>query len=384
MLNIRLEKCRVCSETIYFNCLECLQCKLTGHKKCLQRIYVKCPNKLMPPRLKVFGLEISNENQISEVLSCCIMEIEKRPIHQLKGIYKQDGTASIIENLCLSFEFGSHLIDLCQISPHNLAGVVKQYLAQISTPIFSPSLQNELITIGREWPVRKVPYTQTGITILIFELRRLIGCLTTTNRNNLAYLFYHFKRIVDRENITEMSANALGVVFAPIIFQKESHENLEAITGLARIDSEINSSGENDINRIILEDNDQNNLIQSKNDSSDTKIETNFVANGEDHRADCSPGIIDDVVRRKFFNPNPLQTFSMQTVNNQFIENFHHHHHCSNHQSYNVFKNSKIKHSSTTNNNNNRGVKILLDVTVKIRIIELMIIYVNDLFSDWI
>lgn len=59
------------------------------------------------------------------------MEIEKRPIHQLKGIYKQDGTASIIENLCLSFEFGSHLIDLCQISPHNLAGVVKQYLAQV-------------------------------------------------------------------------------------------------------------------------------------------------------------------------------------------------------------------------------------------------------------
>lgn len=72
--------------------------------------------------------------------------------------------------------------------------------------------------VGKEWPVRKVPYTQSGMAILIFELRRLVSYLSPVFRNNLAYLIYHFKRIVDRQNITEMSANALGISFANIIF----------------------------------------------------------------------------------------------------------------------------------------------------------------------
>ncbi|OTF81429.1 Rho-GTPase-activating protein-like protein, partial [Euroglyphus maynei] len=128
----------------------------------------------MPPRLAVFGLEIADNNQISDILYTCIMEIEKRPIHKLRGIYKIDADPIQMEKLCRSFEFGSHLIDMSQVSPHDIAGVVKHYLLCISTPIFNKNLQKELITIGSEWPLRKVPYTQSGIAILVFELRRLV------------------------------------------------------------------------------------------------------------------------------------------------------------------------------------------------------------------
>lgn len=85
----------------------------------------------MPPRLAVFGLEISDNNQISEVLSISIMEIEKRPIHELRRIYKMPGNGENIKNLCLSFEFGSHLIDLSQVSPHDIAGIIKEYLFRV-------------------------------------------------------------------------------------------------------------------------------------------------------------------------------------------------------------------------------------------------------------
>ncbi|KAH9414970.1 Rho GTPase-activating protein 45 [Cleaved into: Minor histocompatibility antigen HA-1] [Dermatophagoides pteronyssinus] len=223
VLNMKPTKCHICSDNIYFYCYECVQCKLAGHKKCLQNLYVTCPNKVMPPRLAVFGLEISDNNQISDVLHTCIMEIEKRPIHKLRGIYKIDADPTQIEKLCLSFEFGSHLIDLSQISPHDIAGIIKHYLLCISTPIFNKNLQKELITIGSEWPVRKIPYTQSGIAILVFELRRLVGCLTITYRNNLAYLIYHLKRIADRQHITEMTANSLAIIFSSIIFRDERY-----------------------------------------------------------------------------------------------------------------------------------------------------------------
>ena len=80
-----------------------------------------------------------------------------------------------------------------------------------------------MITIGSEWPVRKIPYTQSGIAILVFELRRLVGCLTITYRNNLAYLIYHLKRIADRQHITEMTANSLAIIYASIIFRDERY-----------------------------------------------------------------------------------------------------------------------------------------------------------------
>ncbi|XP_046918521.2 uncharacterized protein LOC124498768 isoform X1 [Dermatophagoides farinae] len=300
VLNMKPTKCRICSDNIYFYCYECVQCKLAGHKKCLQNLYVTCPNKVMPPRLAVFGLEISDNNQISDVLHTCIIEIEKRPIHQLRGIYKLDGDSTNIEKLCLSFEFGSHLIDISQISPHDIAGVVKHYLLCISTPIFNKNIQKELITIGSEWPVRKVPYTQSGIAILVFELRRLVGCLTATYRNNLAYIIYHLKRIVDRQHITEMTANSLAIVFAPIIFRDERNIQHEYKTG--------------------SNDNDNNN-----NNNNNDRIKGNSLSSSS----------------------------------------------------------SSLMKNGLSNNHNNIGtMHILLDVHLKIRVIELMICYANDIFAN--
>nr|XP_046918524.1 rho GTPase-activating protein 45-like isoform X3 [Dermatophagoides farinae] len=299
VLNMKPTKCRICSDNIYFYCYECVQCKLAGHKKCLQNLYVTCPNKVMPPRLAVFGLEISDNNQISDVLHTCIIEIEKRPIHQLRGIYKLDGDSTNIEKLCLSFEFGSHLIDISQISPHDIAGVVKHYLLCISTPIFNKNIQKELITIGSEWPVRKVPYTQSGIAILVFELRRLVGCLTATYRNNLAYIIYHLKRIVDRQHITEMTANSLAIVFAPIIFRDERNIQHEYKTG--------------------------NNDNDNNNNNNNDRIKGNSLSSSS----------------------------------------------------------SSLMKNGLSNNHNNIGtMHILLDVHLKIRVIELMICYANDIFAN--
>lgn len=81
-------------------------------------------------------------------------------------------------------------------------------------------MEAELVNIGREWPVRKVPYTQSGMGIFVFEIRHLLSYLSASHRNNLAYLIGHFKRIVDRQPLTEMSANALAMVFANIFFKE--------------------------------------------------------------------------------------------------------------------------------------------------------------------
>lgn len=114
---------------------------------------MKCPNKPMPPRIAIFGLNISDGDQISEVLSVCIREIEKRQISKLKCIYKTEGNRDVIENLCLSFEFGPHLVDLSQVNAHDIAGIVKLYLAKVRqkfSPIENESNFNQLTSCRRQ------------------------------------------------------------------------------------------------------------------------------------------------------------------------------------------------------------------------------------------
>lgn len=45
-------------------------------------------------------------------------------------------------------------------------------------------------------------------------------------------------------------------------------------------------------------------------------------------------------------------------------------------------KKEMARNKASATGTTNTGVQILLDITLKIRVIELMIIYANDIFSD--
>lgn len=89
----------------------------------------------MPPRLAVFGLSISDDDQVSELLDVCIREIENRSITNLKWLYKTESNLKVVANLCLSFEFGPQLVDLTPVNVHDITGVVKEYLTKVRFPM---------------------------------------------------------------------------------------------------------------------------------------------------------------------------------------------------------------------------------------------------------
>lgn len=48
-----------------------------------------------------------------------------------QGIYRVNGAKSRVEKLCQAFENGQNLVELSDLSPHDISNVLKLYLRQV-------------------------------------------------------------------------------------------------------------------------------------------------------------------------------------------------------------------------------------------------------------
>jgi len=49
----------------------------------------------------------------------------------VQGIYRVNGAKSRVEKLCQAFENGKELVELSDLSPHDISNVLKLYLRQV-------------------------------------------------------------------------------------------------------------------------------------------------------------------------------------------------------------------------------------------------------------
>lgn len=54
------------------------------------------------------------------------------PVLSPQGIYRVNGAKSRVEKLCQAFENGKDLVELSDLSPHDISNVLKLYLRQVS------------------------------------------------------------------------------------------------------------------------------------------------------------------------------------------------------------------------------------------------------------
>lgn len=63
-----------------------------------------------------------------------------------QGIYRVNGAKSRVEKLCQAFENGKDLVELSDLSPHDISNVLKLYLRQVCL-IFLNNSQGRLLKI---------------------------------------------------------------------------------------------------------------------------------------------------------------------------------------------------------------------------------------------
>ncbi|XP_021500682.1 rho GTPase-activating protein 29 isoform X1 [Meriones unguiculatus] len=230
-------KCRDCDGIVMFPGVECEECLLVCHRKCLENLVIICGHQKLPGKMHIFGAEFiqvakKEPDGIPFILKICATEIENRALC-LQGIYRVSGNKLKTEKLCQALENGMHLVDISEFSFHDLCDVLKLYLRQLPEPFILFRLYKEFIDLAKEIPHvneeqeakkdspedKKHPHVCIEINRILLRTKDLLRQLPASNFNSLHYLILHLKRVVDHAEENKMNSKNLGVIFGPTLIR---------------------------------------------------------------------------------------------------------------------------------------------------------------------
>ncbi|XP_078188695.1 rho GTPase-activating protein 29 isoform X4 [Callithrix jacchus] len=230
-------KCRDCEGIVVFQGVECEECLLVCHRKCLENLVIICGHQKLPGKLHLFGAEFTQvakkePDGIPFILKICASEIENRALC-LQGIYRVCGNKIKTEKLCQALENGMHLVDISEFSSHDICDVLKLYLRQLPEPFILFRLYKEFIDLAKEIQHvneeqetkkdnpedKKWPNMYIEINRILLKSKDLLRQLPASNFNSLHYLIVHLKRVVDHAEENKMNSKNLGVIFGPSLIR---------------------------------------------------------------------------------------------------------------------------------------------------------------------
>ncbi|KAJ9578077.1 hypothetical protein L9F63_025061, partial [Diploptera punctata] len=210
-------RCRECDSYVYFHGIDCTECGLTCHKKCLGSLAIQCGHKRLPRKMTTFGVDLGQhlaetDTVVPHIITKCIEEIDARG-KSIKGIYRVSGVKSRVEKLCQAFENGAELVDLTDSHPNVIANVLKLYLRQLPEPLLTFCLYTDFIRIAKL--SEEAGSEQTAVE----ELKELVRKLPRHHYLTLAMLMQHLERVASEEIINSMPSSNLGIVFGPTLLR---------------------------------------------------------------------------------------------------------------------------------------------------------------------
>lgn len=201
--------------------------------------------------MNTFGVPLSDlcpdSQSLPTLLTKCVQEIHRRGL-TIKGLYRVSGVKSRVEKMCQAFETGGELVELRDVHPNVLAGVLKMFLRQLPEPLLTFRLYAEFIAIAKQWPAIRVDHPLATVSAtggasipsasnasatfdsvmassgrsqrqLIKQLKQAVTKLPEVHLNTLAYLIKHLRRVADQQEENHMPASNLGIVFGPTLLR---------------------------------------------------------------------------------------------------------------------------------------------------------------------
>ncbi|XP_042834637.1 GEM-interacting protein isoform X3 [Panthera tigris] len=217
-------KCREC-EAFMVSGIECEECFLTCHKRCLETLLILCGHKRLPARTALFGVDFLQlprdfPEEVPFVITRCTAEIEQRALG-VQGIYRISGSRVRVERLCQALENGRRLVDMSGNSPHDISSVLKRFLQELTDPVVPFHLYDAFISLAKTLHADPGhdPGTPSPSPEVICSLKTLLVQLPDSNYSTLRHLVAHLFRVAAQFEENKMSANNLGIVFGPTLLR---------------------------------------------------------------------------------------------------------------------------------------------------------------------
>ncbi|XP_051572566.1 GEM-interacting protein-like isoform X1 [Myxocyprinus asiaticus] len=219
----KMVKCKQCDTYILVNGIECEECGLAVHRKCLEVCQMECEHK----RGFIFGVEFSllpreSPDTVPFVVLQCTEEIESRAL-RVQGVYRISGSKPRILKLCQAFEIQRDQVDLGDLSPHDITSVLKHFFKELPDPLLTFDLYNDFINVGKKIQRLSekdhVAESAGIVESIVVKLKELIGRLPLCNYNTVQHMIAHLNRVAEHFEDNKMSPGNLGIVFGPTLLR---------------------------------------------------------------------------------------------------------------------------------------------------------------------
>ncbi|KAJ4921495.1 hypothetical protein JOQ06_014310 [Pogonophryne albipinna] len=217
----KMVKCKHCENYIVVNGVECEECGLAMHRKCMEVCQLECENR----KGTVFGVDLSlmcqdESDKVPFVVRLCTTEIENRAL-SVQGVYRVSGSKPRIQKLCQAFEIQKDQVDLSDLSPHDITSILKHFFKELPDPLLTFDLYHNFITMGRtiqHLSERELAPDTNETMDIIYNLQKLLQKLHPYCYTTLQHLMSHLQRVSENyEN--KMSPSNLGIVFGPTLLR---------------------------------------------------------------------------------------------------------------------------------------------------------------------
>ncbi|XP_047664053.1 GEM-interacting protein isoform X1 [Tachysurus fulvidraco] len=218
----KMQKCKLCDNFILVSGIECEECGLMVHRKCLDLCQIECERR----RGFLFGIEFSmlpreQPQDIPFIVQRCTEEIESRAL-TVQGVYRVSGSKPRILKLCHAFETQKDQVDLSDLSPHDITSVLKLFFKDLPEPLLTFDLYTDFINTGKE--IQRLTEREHSaesaqiIENILSNLKQILARLPPCNYSTLQYMMAHLFRISECEE-NKMSPGNLGIVFGPTLLR---------------------------------------------------------------------------------------------------------------------------------------------------------------------
>ncbi|KAM3598314.1 uncharacterized protein V6R79_016598 [Siganus canaliculatus] len=217
----KMIKCKQCDNYIVVSGIECEECGLALHRKCMEVCQLECDHR----KGTVFGVDLSQlphdgPNDVPFVVQLCTSEIESRAL-SVQGVYRVSGSKPRIQKLCQAFETQKEQVDLSDLSPHDITSILKHFLKELPEPLLTFDLYNGFIMLGKSIQHlnerEQTPDTNETMDI-IHNLQKLLQKLPSYCYSTLHHLVSHLQKVSENDE-NKMSPSNLGIVFGPTLLR---------------------------------------------------------------------------------------------------------------------------------------------------------------------
>ncbi|XP_071328459.1 GEM-interacting protein [Trachinotus anak] len=217
----KMAKCKQCDNYIVVSGVECEECGVALHRKCMEVCQLECEHR----KGTVFGVDLSllsrdSPDEVPFVVLRCTSEIESRAL-SIQGVYRVSGSKPRIQKLCQAFEMQKEQVDLSELSPHDITSILKHFFKELPEPLLTFELYNDFMFVGKTIQLlseRELTPDTNEIMDIIHKLQKLLQKLPSYCYSTLQHVMSHLQKVSENHE-NKMSPSNLGIVFGPTLLR---------------------------------------------------------------------------------------------------------------------------------------------------------------------